>query len=130
MVKTTHMSKFSLDADMVIEVTAAFIARGTDAPVTGAGYEFRLFEKDLMEDDYLGKSVLDAQGMAKVAFRHKDYMDFLNPEVEPDLYFALYKDESLVFQSKVMRDINLQDVEKFSMGQGEVVHLGTFLIDA
>jgi hypothetical protein len=123
------MSNFSLDADMDIEVKASFISKGSDAPLTGAGYEFRLYEKDFMEDDYLGVSKLDENGVAKVSFKHKAYMDFLNPETNPDLYFALYKDESLVFQSKVMRDIDLEGLEKFKMGEGEVVDLGTFLVE-
>lgn len=123
------MSNFSLDADMNIEVKASFIRKGSDAPLTGAGYEFRLYEKDLMEDDYLGVSKLDENGVAKVSFKHKEYMDFLNPETNPDLYFALYKDESLIFQSKVMRDIDLEGLEKFKMGEGEVVDLGTFLVE-
>jgi hypothetical protein len=123
------MSNFSLDADMDIEVKASFIRKGSDAPLTGAGYEFRLYEKDLMEDDYLGVSPLDENGVAKVSFKHKAYMDFLNPETNPDLYFALYKNESLIFQSKVMRDIDLEGLEKFKMGEGEVVDLGTFLVE-
>jgi len=124
------MSNFSLDADINIEVKASFIAKGSDTPLTGESYEFRLYEKDLMEDDYLGKSTLDASGTATVSFKHGDYMDFLNPETNPDLYFALYKGDKLIFQSPVMRDLALEDLEKFKMGQGEVVDLGTFLIAA
>ena len=123
------MSNFSLDADINIEVKASFISKGSDTPLTGDDYEFRLFEKDLMEDDYLGKSSLDANGTATVSFKHGDYMDFLNPEVNPDLYFALYKGEALIFQSAVMYDIDLEGLEKFKMGEGEVVDLGTFLVE-
>ena len=82
-----------------------------------------------MEDDYLGKSALDANGTATVSFKHGDYMDFLNPEVNPDLYFALYKGEALIFQSKVIKDVILEDLEKFKMAEGEVVDLGTFLVE-
>ncbi|MFZ1307088.1 MAG: hypothetical protein WAR80_14685 [Ferruginibacter sp.] len=124
------MSNFSLDADINIEVKASFIRKGSDAPLTGEGYEFRLYEKDLMEDDYLGKSVLDENGTATVTFKHGAYMDFLNPEVNPDLYFALYHGEALIFQSPVMRDIDMEGLEKFKMGTGEVVDLGTFLVEA
>ena len=123
------MSNFSLDDDINIEVTASFIQKGSDAPLTGADYEFRLYEKDLMEDDYLGKSALDENGVARVSFKHGDYKDFLNPEVNPDLYFALYKSESLIFQSPVMRDLDLEGMEKFKMGAGEVIDLGTFLVE-
>lgn len=123
------MSNFSLNEDINIEVTAAFIQKGSDAPLTGADYEFRLYEKDLMQDDYLGKSALDENGVAKVSFKHGDFTDFLNPEVNPDLYFALYKGESLIFQSPVMRDLDLDAMEKFKMGEGEVVDLGTYLVE-
>ncbi len=122
------MSNFSFDADMKINVMARFISKGTDAPLTGSDYEFSLYEKDLMEDDYLGRSPLDEQGVAKVSFKHGDYKDFLNPEVNPDLYFTLYKGEALIFQSKVMRDIDVEGMEKFKMGEGEVIDLGTFLV--
>ncbi len=123
------MADFSLSPDMNIEVTARFIAKGSDAPLTGSDFEMCLFEKDLMEDDYLGRSPLDANGNAKISFRHGDYSDFLNPEVDPDLYFALYKGDALIFQSKVMRDLDLEGLEKFKMGAGEVVDLGTFLVE-
>ncbi len=123
------MSNFSLDADINIEVKASFKAKGRHAPLTGAGYEFRLYEKDLMEDDYLGKSSLDEHGVARVNFKHGAFMDFLNPEKNPDLYFALYHGEALIFQSKVMHDLDLDGLEKFKMGEGEVIDLGTFLVE-
>lgn len=113
---------------MNIEVVARFIAKGSDAPLNGDNFEMRLFEKDLMEDDYLGRSPLDEDGVAKISFKHGDYKDFLNPEINPDLYFALYRGEALIFQSKVMRDLDLESMEKFKMGEGEVVDLGTFLV--
>ncbi len=123
------MSNFSFNDDMNIEVQARFRTKGSDAALTGIGYEFRLFEKDFMEDDYLGKSALDENGVAKVSFKHGDYTDFLNPEKNPDLYFALYNGEELIFQSPVMRDLDLEGIEKFKMGEGEIVDLGTFLIE-
>ena len=123
------MSNFSLNADINIEVKASFINKGSDTPLTGADYEFRLFEKDFMEDDSLGKSVLDEHGVARVSFKHGDYMDFLNPETNPDLYFALYKGEALIFQIKVINDVDIAGGKKFKMGEGEVVDLGTYLVE-
>ena len=123
------MSKFSLATNMDIEVKAGFISKGSDAAVTGAGFEFRLYEKDFMEDDYLGVSPLDENGVAKVSFKQKDFQDFLNPEVNPDLYFALYNNESLVYQSKVVNDVNMEGMSAFKSGEGKVINLGTFLID-
>ena len=123
------MSNFSLSPEMKIEVTACFVRKGSDTPLTGSEYEFRLFEKDLMEDDYLGVSPLNEQGMAKVYFTHDSFKDILNPETNPDLYFALYKGDALIFQSEVMEDVDIPSVEQFKMGEGEVVDLGTFLVE-
>jgi hypothetical protein len=123
------MSKFSLSPDMKIEVTATFVNKGTEAPLCGSDYEFRLFEKDFMEDDYLGRSGLDEHGTAKVSFKQSDFKDFLNPENVPDLYFALYKGEALIFQSKVINDVDIKGMEIFKMGEGEVVDLGTYLVE-
>ena len=123
------MSKFSLSSDMKIEVTARFVNKGTEAPLAGSDYEFRLFEKDFMEDDYLGKSPLDEKGMARISFKQSAFKDFLNPEKMPDLYFALYKGEALIFQTKVMNDVDIKNMEIFKMGEGEVVDLGTYLVE-
>lgn len=123
------MSNFSLDEEMNIEVKAGFISKGSDAALTGSNFEFRLFEKDLMEDDYLGKSGLDENGIANVSFKQSAFKDFLNPEKNPDLYFALYNGDALIFQSKVMVDVDMDAIEKFKMGEGEVIDLGTFLVE-
>ncbi len=124
------MADLSLNPDMNIEVMARFITKGTETPVTGIDHEFRLFEKDFMEDDYLGKSPLDANGVAKVSFKASAFKDFLNPEAMPDLYFALYNGEALIFQSKVINDVDVKNMEIFKMGEGEVVDLGTYLVEA
>jgi len=113
---------------MNIEVKARFIAKGNDMPLSGNDYELRLYEKDLMEDDFLGRGQLDKDGVATVSFRHGDFKDFLNPEIEPDLYFALFRGDALIFQSKVMRDLDIKSLEQFRMGEGEVVDLGTYLV--
>jgi len=123
------MADLSLNPDMNIEVIARFITKGTETPLTGADYEFRLFEKDFMEDDYLGRSTLDENGTAKVSFRKSAFKDFLNPESVPDLYFALYKGEALIFQSKVINDVDIKGMEVFKMGEGEVVDLGIYMVE-
>ena len=52
------MSKFSLNSDMMIEVKIRFIAKGSDAPLTGDDYKVSLFDKDLVGSDKLGASGL------------------------------------------------------------------------
>lgn len=123
------MSILSLNPDMKIVVTARFIGKGKDLPLTGYGYELRLFDKDLMEDDYLGKSALDENGTATISFTHHSFGDNFNIEQMPDFYFALYKEDELIFQSKVMEDMDIKSLQQFAMGKGNVIDLGTFLVD-
>ena len=47
----------------------------------------------------------------------------------PDLYFALYNGEALIFQIKVINDVDIAGGNKFKMGEGEVIDLGTYLVE-
>ncbi|MDB5275648.1 MAG: hypothetical protein JWR61_603 [Ferruginibacter sp.] len=124
------MSKLSLDSDMMFEITARFIAKGSDAPVTGDPYRVRLFDKDIFDNDFIGESGIDSNGYAKIAFRHQAFGDLANIETFPDFYFVVYKNDVPVFQSQVMQDIDLETIQQYKKGEGEVVDLGTYLIDA
>jgi hypothetical protein len=122
------MSQFSLNPDMNIEVTAHFITKGSDAPLTGAGYKLRLYDKDIIGSDYLGESGLDEQGMAKIKFSHSSFGEWNNLEQFPDFYFVLFQGEKEIFRSKVMENVDVDFLEQFKMGEGEVVDLGTYLV--
>lgn len=122
------MSKFSLNKEMNIEVKATFIAKGTDAPLTGDQYRLRLFDKDVFGDDYLGESELNEAGEGRISFGHKAFGNAFNIEKLPDFYFVLYDKQVPVFQSKVMEDIDPELMEQYSKGEGEVIDLGTYLV--
>jgi hypothetical protein len=125
------MSQFSLNPDMNIEVTARLIAKGSDAPVTGKEYLVRLYDSDFFEDDFLGESVLDENGVASITFNPGDFdSEDVLKETSLDFYFAVFKSGNEIFRSKVMEDVNVERFEKFKMGEGEVFDLGTFLIEA
>ena len=111
------MSDFSLSSDISIEVTARFIGKGSDAPLTGDAYKMRLFDKDFYGDDYLGESSLDENGVGKIQFTHKAFSDLGGLETMPDFYFSLFKDEINIFESKVMEDLDIPTVEQFKMGK-------------
>ena len=123
------MSKFSINADMNLEVTARFISKGSDAPLTGDAYKFRLFDKDVFDDDYIGESGLDSNGVGKIKFNQAAFGDIANLETTPDLYFVLVNNGVQIFESKIMEDIDVAALEQFKMGEGEVLDLGTFLIE-
>ena len=124
------MSQFSLDSEMNFEITARFIAKGTDAPVTGDAYIVRLFDRDIFDNDFIGESGLDSNGYSKVSFNHKAFGDLANLEILPDFYFVVYKNSVPVFQSVVMQDVDLETIQQYKKGEGEVIDLGTYLIDA
>jgi hypothetical protein len=121
------MSDFSLTPR--IEVTVRLIAKGSDSPLTGEAYKVRLFDKDIFDDDYIGESGLDAHGVAHIGFTHDAFDDLGDLETRPDFYFVVLKDGQQIFQSQVMEEIDLEAVQQFKMGQGEVIDLGTFLVE-
>jgi len=113
---------------MTVEVKATFIAKGKDAPVTGDQYIVRLYDKDVFGDDYLGESQLNEAGEARIVC-NKNFGNPLTLDILPDFYFVLYYNKVPVFQSKVMEDVDLQTLENYKPGEGEVIDLGTFLIE-
>lgn len=125
------MARFALGKNINLEVTARLIARGTDRPVTGSRYQVKLFDKDFFEDDYLGQSSPDHEGRVRFLF-NPGSLDKNEPlkENSLDFYFLVYKDGKEIFRSKVMEDVQIEEVEEFKMGEGEVIDIGTFLIDA
>ena len=123
------MSKFSLNSDMMIEVKIRFIAKGSDAPLSGDDYKVKLFDKDLISEDHLGESGLDANGVATIKFTHGAFGEWNNLEKYPDFYFVLHKGGKEIFKSEILEDFDVDGLEQFKMGEGEVVDLGTFLVD-
>jgi len=123
------MSDLSLNSEMNLEVTARFIGKGNDQPVTGEAYLVRLYDKDVFEDDYLGESTLDENGVAKIPFTHSSFSNW-NLDNNPDFYFVLLKNNEVIFKSIVLEDLDVDTIENFKMGEGEVIDLGTYLIEA
>lgn len=124
------MSDFKLSKEPNIIVTARFIAKGEDKPLTGDSYTVRLYDRDTIDDDFLGESKLDAEGRIRISFAHDLFIsDDVFIENQPDFYFVIVRNNHLVFQTKVLEEISLEDIQQFRMGQGEVVDLGTFLVN-
>jgi hypothetical protein len=123
------MPSIALNKEMNIEVKVRLIQKGDDEPVTGSEYSVRLYDKDIFNDDFLGESVPDKEGLAKFLFSQGDFSKSVKLGKKPDFYFVVYKNKQQIFKSKVMSNLDLSDVEEFIMKEGEVIDLGTFLID-
>ncbi len=122
------MPAIALNKEMNIEVKVRLIGKGNDEPLCGGQFSVRLYDKDIFNDDFLGQSSPDEQGMVRFLFSQND---FSKPAglLKPDFYFVVFKNKKEVFKSKVMSNLDLSDLEEFIMKEGEVIDLGTFLID-
>jgi hypothetical protein len=124
------MKEFSLERDMYIQVTARFISKVDESPLNGAEYKLRLFDKDVFDDDFIGESSLDDNGVATIRFKRASFNDLGNVDSKPDFYFVLLKDGVKLYKSKVMEDVDIDDIDEYKIGEGQLIDLGTFLIDA
>lgn len=123
------MASLALNEEMNIEVKVRLIGKGDDEPLSGNDFTVRLYDKDIFNDDYLGESVPDEEGVARFIFSKGDFSRPMNSEGKPDFYFVVYYKGEQIFKSVVMPNLDLSDVEEFIMKEGEVIDLGTFLID-
>jgi hypothetical protein len=125
------MGKLALDKQMNIEVRARLISRETGQPIYGGAYIVKLFDKEFIDDDFLGQASPDVNGAINITFNpsHFDQKDIMK-EKSLDFFFVVFRNGKEIFRSKVMEDVDIHAMEQFKMGEGEIIHLGTFLIDA
>lgn len=123
------MPDLSLNKKMNIEVKVRLISKGNDKPISGKEFSVRLYDKDVFNNDFLGESSPSETGIAKFIFSQSDFSGIASLDDKPDFYFVVYKDKKEIFKSKVMSNLDLSDLETFIMKEGEVIDLGTFLID-
>jgi hypothetical protein len=124
------MTDFMLNKEPDLIVTARFIEKGEDKPLSGDEYTVRLYDRDIADDDFLGESRLDAGGHIRIAFAHDSFVnDDAFRETRPDFYFIILKNGTPVYTTKVLEELSLEDIQQFRMGEGEVVDLGSFLVD-
>ena len=124
------MSDFMLNKEPDLVVTARFIEKGEDRGLTGDEFTVRLYDRDIADDDFLGQSHLDEFGNIRIAFAHDSFVnDDAFTEAKPDFYFIILKNGEAVYTTKVLEDLSLEDIQQFKMGEGDVVDLGSFLVD-
>lgn len=124
------MNHFALSKEPDLVITARFIEKGEDKPLNGDEYTVRLYDRDIADDDFLGESRLDAGGHIRIAFAHDAFVnDSAFKEARPDFYFIIMKNKKPIYTTKVLEELSLEDLEQFKMGEGEIVDLGSFLID-
>lgn len=117
-----------LNKDMNLIIQLRLIASGTDQPISGNIFKVRLYDKDVFNDDFLGESPVQ-HGIARFTLFPHSFKAPASLDEKPDFYFVVFKNNEPVFKSKVMSNLDITDMEQFIMNEGELIDLGTFLID-
>ena len=113
----------------LITIRARLVDRETASPISSDGTFVKLYDKDLLEDDFLGQGQPDQSGNAEITFQSSDFKSMDSPgETRPDLYFVVFKYGKQIFKSKVIADLNLDTIHLLEPGKGKIIDLGVFAI--
>ena len=116
--------------EMMIKVIARFIDKVTRKPLSGNDYVAKLYDNDVIGDDFLGESGLDENGTAEILLDLAAAGSFDSPlEAYPDLYFALHNKTGVVFESKVFKNVDFTSKNEISgEHHSNTQDLGTFAV--
>lgn len=113
---------------MLIKVIARFVDKATKKPLFGNDYTVKLYDHDVVGDDFIGESGLDQNGAVEIVAALSAAGSFDSPlESRPDLYFALHNQNGLVFESRVFQDVDFSSQDEVSGERRSITRdLGTF----
>lgn len=115
--------------DRIIHAQCTLLKKGNNTPLNENGVVVRLYDKDLVNDDFLGEAVPDADGVARFTFTEKDLRSADSPfERLGDLYFVVRINGSEVYRSPVADDLDPAVDGSFSTKEGHRLDLGTYLV--
>lgn len=117
----------ALNKDLNLIVKVRLIRKGAHAPL-GGDYSVRLYDKDVFNDDYLGVSDV-TDGLASFTLQPDQFRQPFGADEKPDFYFVVYHRGAEIFKSEVMEDVDLANFGEFVIKKGNVLDLGSFLID-
>jgi len=114
--------------EMMIKVITRFIDRTTKKPLSGNDYVAKLYDSDVIGDDFLGESKLDEKGRVEILLDLAAGRSADSPfEAYPDLYFALHNQTGVVFASKVFKNVDFISKDEISgEHRSNTQDLGTF----
>ncbi len=99
--------------------------------LTGKRWRVVAFDQDPLLDHRLGRAEIDDQGEATLLIAVADIKSLDSPgERTPDLYFVLYDAGMQVFKTRVLPDVDFEELDPVS---GEPAHItrrfGPFRVD-
>ena len=113
--------------DIMTKVIARFVDKKTKKPLSGKDLVARLYDNDAVGDDFLGESKLDENGRAEVVASLSAARSADSPlEKYPDLYFSLFAQNEMIFESKVFKNVDFTSKGKSSREHHSSRDLGTF----
>jgi hypothetical protein len=114
---------------IIIHTKLKLTEKGTGSALSGADIIVKLYDKDLLEDDFLGEASPDAEGKVSINFDLDKIKSADSPlETKPDLYFSVFKSNKLYYKSEVLDDIDTLNEGDFNFQEGKVIDLGAYLI--
>jgi hypothetical protein len=114
----------------IVKVIAKFVSNKTGEPLTGEKYKIRLYDNDVISDDFLGEGKPNNEGVVEILTDPGKATSADSPaEKKPDLYFEVYGEHGVIYQSKVFKNVNFLQKDNVS-GQmtGLTKDFGTFKI--
>ncbi len=112
----------------LIKVIAKFVNKKTGKPVTGEKYVVKLYDSDIVSDDFMGEGKLNNEGVFEILTDLGRAVSADSPlEKNPDLYFELFEEHKVIFQSKVFKDVDFLKEDKVSGRKSALTQdFGTF----
>jgi len=114
----------------IVKVIAKFVSKKTGEPLTGDEYTVRLYDNDLVSDDFLGEGKPDNEGVVEILSHLGKALSGDSPaEKKPDLYFEVYSGHGVIYKGEVFKNVNfLQENNVSGRKTGLTKDFGTFEI--
>ena len=114
---------------MKIRFHVLLLHKESEKPFFHRKYKVLFYDRDSVEDDFLGVSDLDKNGEAAISVTPSDWQSADSPlERFPDLYFTLEENGQEIYRSPVWKDLHVRQTATFSVPGGFDCDLGTFFI--
>jgi hypothetical protein len=114
----------------IVTIKVRLLEKQSGQPLTSDGIIVKLYDKDILEDDFLGQSNVDSNGNAEISFKKSEISSADSPgEKFPDLYFTVFKFGKLLYQSKILNDFDIDRFSSIDPVKGRTIDLGTFVIE-
>jgi hypothetical protein len=124
------MKQAALNPDMNMQVQVRLLSKHADGPLHHPDITVHLYDRDFVQDCLLGQAVPDADGVARFSVSPRDMNRGVLEDRRPDFFFVVYRGAEVVYQSPLMENVYTEAIEQYQKGLGEVIDLGSFLVNA